>query len=163
MKIRNEETVKRSLTVEQLRTLFNYPVEPRQRQYLDMFILIFCLMGINITDLCALTPSDLSDGRISYRRAKTGKLYDIKVEPEAMEIINRHRGKAYLLDILDRYSNYKDYAQRLNRNLQEIGEVKIAGRGGRKTRRPLFPSITTYWPRRWTFPRRQYRKRWETR
>lgn len=147
MKIRNEETVKRSLTVEQLRTLFNYPVEPRQRQYLDMFILIFCLMGINITDLCALTPSDLSDGRISYRRAKTGKLYDIKVEPEAMEIINRHRGKAYLLDILDRYSNYKDYAQRLNRNLQEIGEVKIAGRGGRKTRRPLFPSITTYWAR----------------
>lgn len=147
MKIRNEETVKRSLTVEQLRTLFNYPVEPRQRQYLDMFILIFCLMGINITDLCALKPSDLSDGRISYRRAKTGKLYDIKVEPEAMEIINRHRGKAYLLDILDRYSNYKDYAQRLNRNLQEIGEVKIAGRGGRKTRRPLFPSITTYWAR----------------
>lgn len=147
LKIRNEETAKRSLTVEQLRTLFNYPVEPRQRQYLDMFILIFCLMGINITDLCALKPSDLSDGRISYRRAKTGKLYDIKVEPEAMEIINRHRGKAYLLDILDRYRNYKDYAQRLNRNLQEIGEVKITGRGGRKTRRPLFPSITTYWAR----------------
>ena len=147
LKIRNEETVKRSLTVEQLRTLFNYPVEERQRQYLDMFILIFCLMGINITDLCALKPGDLSDGRISYRRAKTGKLYDIKVEPEAMEIIDRHRGKAYLLDILDRYANYKDYAQRLNRNLREIGEWETSGRGGRKTRRPLYPQLTTYWAR----------------
>lgn len=74
-KIRPEATAKRSLPVEQLRTLFGYPVEPHQRQYLDMFKLIFCLMGINIIDLCNLKPADYANGRITYRRAKTGRLY----------------------------------------------------------------------------------------
>ena len=35
-------------------------------------------------------------------------MYDIKVEPEAMEIINKYRGKNYLINVLDRYDNYKD-------------------------------------------------------
>lgn len=147
LKIRPEATPKRSLSVEQLRTLFGYPAEAHQRQYLDMFKLIFCLMGINIIDLCNLKASDYYDGRITYRRAKTGRLYDIKVEPEAAEIIAAYPGNRWLLDILDRYRNYKDYAHRMNDNLRRIGEVRIVGQGGRKEREPLFPQITTYWAR----------------
>lgn len=146
-KIRPEATAKRSLPVEQLRTLFGYPVEPHQRQYLDMFKLIFCLIGINIIDLCNLKPSDYADGRITYRRAKTGRLYDIKVEPEAAELIRRHSGNGWLVDILDRYDNYRDYAHRLNENLRRIGEVRIVGQGGKKVREPICPQITTYWAR----------------
>ena len=146
-KIRPEATAKRSLPVEQLRTLFGYPVEPHQRQYLDMFKLIFCLIGINIIDLCNLKPADYADGRITYRRAKTGRLYDIKVEPEAAELIRRHSGQGWLIDILDRYANYKDYAHRLNENLRQIGEVRIVGQGGKKMREPICPQITTYWAR----------------
>lgn len=146
-KIRPEATAKRSLPVEQLRTLFGYPVEPHQRQYLDMFKLIFCLMGINIIDLCNLKPADYANGRITYRRAKTGRLYDIKVEPEAAELIRRHSGQGWLIDILDRYANYKDYAHRLNENLRQIGEVRIVGQGGKKVREPICPQITTYWAR----------------
>lgn len=147
LKIRPETTPKRSLSVEQLRTLFSYPVEPHQQQYVDIFKLIFCLMGINIIDLCNLKPSDYTNGRITYRRAKTGRLYDIKIEHEAAELIAAHSGKGWLLDILDRYTNYKDYAHRLNDNLRKIGEVRIAGQGGKKLREPLFPQITTYWAR----------------
>lgn len=147
LKIRPEATAKRSLSAEQLRELFRYPVEPRQRQYLDMFKLIFCLMGINVIDLCNLKESDCYDGRITYRRAKTGRLYDIKVEPEAAGLIAAHRGNGWLLDILDRYANYKDYLHRLNDNLRKIGGVRIAGQGGKKVREPLFPQITTYWAR----------------
>ena len=146
-KIRSEATPKRSLTVEQLRQLASYPVEAHQRQYLDMFLLVFCLMGINAVDLFNLKPGDMRDGRITYRRAKTGKLYDIKVEPEAAEIIARHRGGGYLLDVLDRYGDHRCYLKRLNDNLQQIGEVRICGRGGKKARDPLFPSLTTYWAR----------------
>ena len=70
-----------------------------------------------------------------------------------MAIIERYRGEKQLLNILDRYANYKDYAHRLNENLQEIGETKFVEKvikGKRrqvKKRKPLFPEITTYWAR----------------
>ena len=145
-KIRGVATPKRSLTVEQLRELWAWPVEGHAVKYLDMFKLTFLLVGINVVDLCGL--KEVRGGRVEYRRSKTGRLYDIKVEPEAMEIIERHRGKrGFLLDAMDTYNNYRDYAKRLNENLQRIGEVKRVGRGGRKVFTPAFPGLTTYWAR----------------
>ena len=150
-KIKNEATVKRSLLPQQLVSFRDYPCEEHQKQYLDAFMLTFYLIGINTIDLCNL--GEIRNGRIEYRRAKTKKLYSIKVEPEAMAIIERDRGEKQLLNILDRYANYKDYAHRLNENLQEIGETKFVEKvikGKRrqvKKRKPLFPEITTYWAR----------------
>lgn len=144
-KIKNEATAKRSLLPQQLVTFRDYPCEEHQRQYLDVFMLTFYLIGINTIDLCNL--KEIRNGRIEYRRAKTKKLYSIKVEPEAMAIIERYKGKGQLLDMLDRYANYKNYAHRLNVNLQEIGEFERKGLGGKKIRKPLYPDITTYWAR----------------
>lgn len=143
-KIRGVPTAKRSLTVEELRTLFACDCDGTLRKYLDIFKLIFMLCGINVIDLCNAT--EISGGRLEYNRAKTGRLYSIKVEPEAMEIIGRYRGKSHLLDILDRYGNYKDYAKRLNESLKRIGHTET-GKRGKKTFRPLFPQLTTYWAR----------------
>lgn len=143
-KIKHVATVKRSLSVDALRELFNYPVEEYQRKYLDMFKLSFFLIGINIVDLCKLKRID--SGRIDYERSKTHRLYSIKVEPEALEIIERYNGKDWLLDPLDRYDNYKQYARRLNGALQAIGEVEI-GKQGAKSVKPLHNKITTYWVR----------------
>ena len=98
--IEREETEKRSLTIEEVRKLLYAELPKRQSMYRDIFFLIIYLMGINIVDLSRLT--DIVDGRISYRRAKTGTLYNIKVEPEAQEIINRYKGKHYLLNVFDR-------------------------------------------------------------
>jgi integrase len=42
------------------------------------------LRGINITDLLLLTKNNIRNNRIIYKRAKTGKLYSIKLT-EAME------------------------------------------------------------------------------
>lgn len=139
-------TRKRSLTVEQLREFFNLEVEEHQRQYHDMFKLIFYLIGINSADLFGLRHKDLADGRIEYDRAKTGRHYSVKVEPEAMDIINRYAGKKMLLEPMDRYKDFRDYAHRLNENLQKMGSVEV-GKHGKKTRKPLFPDITTYWAR----------------
>ena len=143
-KIRPVKTAKRSLPVEQLRLLFGLEVEDHARKYLDMFKLIFFLIGINIADLCRL--KNIKNGRIEYYRAKTGRFYSIKVEPEAEEIIQKYQGKGQLLDIMDRYANYRDYAKRLNDNLHRIGHTEI-GKQGKKTFHPLFPDITTYWAR----------------
>ena len=150
-KIKQEATAKRALTPEELVTLRDYPCEEHQKQYVDIFMLIFYLVGINTVDLCRLEK--IRNGRIEYRRAKTKKIYNIKVEPEAAEIIERYKGSKYLLNILERYKNYKDYAHRLNENLQEIGSVELVekvinGKRRRvKKRFPLFPELTVYWAR----------------
>lgn len=140
-------TVKRSLTVEKLRQLFALDVEEHQRKYLDCFKLIFCLIGINTIDLCHLRKTDVVEGRIEYKRSKTGRDYSIRIEPEAKELIEKYSGKGeWLVNILDRYSNFKDFAHRLNENLQNMGDVSV-GKHGKKTRSPLFPGLTTYWAR----------------
>lgn len=146
-KIKQEVTRKRSLTIEDLVKLRDFPVEEHQVQYRDMFMLIFYLIGINTIDILNLKECDIVDGRIDYRRRKTGKLYSIKIEPEAAVLIEKYRGEKYLLRFLDVYLNYKDYTHRLNENLQQIGEMKREGKGGKKMRTPLFPELTTYWAR----------------
>lgn len=141
-KIKTERTPKRAMKPEDLILLRDYPCEPHQTKYRDMFILIFYLIGINPVDLFQLR--EIKEGRIEYYRAKTGRRYDIKVEPEALEIIDRYKGKNYLLDVLDTWKNYQDFTHRMNINLKEIGEVKRVGRGGKKVRTSLFPDITIY-------------------
>ena len=143
--IRNVATRKRNLKVDELNTLFNYPCEKHAQQYLDMFKLMFMLLGINTIDLCNLKK--IENGRIDFYRAKTNRLYSIKVEPEALEIINKYKGENFLLNILDRYKDYKDYTKRLNRALKKIGQVDRVGRGGKKVYKALFPDISTYWAR----------------
>ncbi len=144
-KIRPVATRKRNLKVEDLRKLFTYPCEEYAVQYVDMFKLMFMLLGINAVDLFHLKK--IVDGRVEFYRAKTNRLYSIKVEPEAMEIINKYRGKKCLLNVLDRYDNYKNYLKKMNNALKAIGPVKRVGRGGKKVREPLFPEISTYWAR----------------
>lgn len=146
-KIRAEETRKRNLPVKELRRLFNYNVEEYQKYYLDYFKLIFMLIGINTIDLYNLTK--IENGRIEYRRAKTHKLYSIKVEPEAMEIIKRHRAKnnEHLLDITDRWKDYRDFQKNCNIALKNIGTVERTGRGGKKEVKAEWPDLSTYWAR----------------
>lgn len=155
-KIRPEETIKRSLTIEQLRQLFNAEVEPWQKRYLDMFKLSFYLIGINVTDLCNLDEIT-GDGYIVYRRAKTHKLYRIKVEEEALEIINSYRGETKLLNLLDGISKPKVFMMKMDRGLKTIGQSIMVEnprwRQGSKKHRytkkyePLFPNLTSYWAR----------------
>lgn len=145
-KIRPEKTRKRSLTVEELRKLFDYQVEEYAVLYRDMFKLIFMLIGINTVDLHGL-ESITKDGRIEYKRAKTGRLYSIKAEPEAVEIIEKYKGEKGLLCIADRWSDSRNFRHQCNKALQRIGQVQRKGRGGKKIITSEWPELTTYWAR----------------
>lgn len=145
-KIRGEATRKRSLTVEELRKLFTMEVEPWQEFYRDMFKLIFMLCGINVVDLYNLKGIS-SEGRIEYQRAKTKRLYSVKVEPEAFEIIERYRGKSNLLSPADRWGDHRDFTRWLNSALKKLGTWEIIGRGGKIKRNPFWPEISSYWAR----------------
>lgn len=146
-KLRSEPTRKRSLSVEQLRTLRDYPVEEWQKKYRDIFMLMFYLIGINAVDLFNAPKDALRNGRLEYIRAKTHKAYSVKVEPEAQEIIDRYAGTEHLLDIMDTHTSYKDWLHRMGEALKTIGPCVRTGRGGRKTHSPLFPGISQYWCR----------------
>ena len=151
-KFKSEATPKRSMTAGELRILRDYPCEPWQEKWRDMFMLIFYLIGINTIDLMNLKA--IRNGRIEYRRAKTGRLYVIEVNPEAQSIIDKYRGVDHLLSFADAYINHVDFRHRMNLGLQKIGTLewvanqsKANPKNNKKKITPLFPGITSYWAR----------------
>lgn len=130
-KIRAEQTQKRSLTLDELHKLFAFKGNKKQERFIDLFKLSLFLIGINITDLCHIKEIG-SDGCIRYKRQKTQKPYCIRVEPEAIAIINKYRGKKYLLDILDKYQNVHTFTIAFGKYLQTVDG---------------FPKLTSYWAR----------------
>lgn len=120
-KIHTEQTRKRSLTAETIREIAFRKIDNENVAYArDMFMLSFLLIGINTIDLYNLKGID-TEGRISYKRAKTNRQYDIKVEQEALEIINRHRGINTLVDLADRWkANYRHFTEKADTWLKEL-------------------------------------------
>lgn len=133
-KIKPTPTRKRSMSCEQMRKIFNADgLEQWEVKYLDFFKLSFMLIGINVVDLCGL--SEITEGRIDYIRAKTHRPYSVKVEPEAMEIIKKHRGEKRLLDFAENYANYLHFYNNLCKGLNSIkGKIGIK-------------ELTSYWAR----------------
>lgn len=145
-KLKREETRKRSLTVDELRTLRDYPCDDYLIIYRDMFMLMFYLCGVNAVDLFSAKPNAIRNGRLEYTRAKTGKNYSIKVEPEAQRLINKYKGKEHLLYIADK-EPYKHFLEKMSKRLKDIGPYERKGYGGKKTIKSLFPDLSQYWCR----------------
>lgn len=145
-KIKKEQTAKRSLTIAQLADIKDMPLLQYQEKYRDIFMLSFYLIGINLTDLLHLRPSDISNGRLIYKRAKTGKIYSIKLENEAMELIDRYRGKKYLLNFREKAS-YSSLSSRINKNLKQLGPTTFIGKQGKKEIHSDYTFLSTYWAR----------------
>lgn len=131
-KIKTTETAKRSLSLNALREIWAMKPAPEHQLGLDMFKLTFMLIGINFVDLFNCEP--IVDGRINYRRAKTGKTYSIKVEPEAVQIIERYKGVTKLLHFAENYVCHQTILERINASLKSVGGSK-------------YPGLTTYWAR----------------
>lgn len=136
-KIKPQTTRKRALSLQQLRELFNAPLQGAEKKHRDIFLLMFLLMGINIGDLCKLKQIN-PQGRVEFHRAKTKRFYSMLVEPEAREIIDTYHGKNFLIDILDHNQDYRSYYRHLNHALKRIGaNKKTQGKG-------IIPDISTY-------------------
>lgn len=147
-----EETEKRSLSIDDLRTLFNFPVQRWQQRYLDYFKLSFFLIGINPADICSCTDDNIENGRIVYKRKKTGRLYSIKIEKEAWDIINKYKGKNKLVNFAENMTSYKTFVSRANKALKKIGSVDMVYNVTQTKRNkfeyhPIFPSLSIYWAR----------------
>lgn len=153
--IKKSPTKKRNLSVEELRMLRDYPiVNEFQKKYRDIFMLCFYLRGINAVDLLGLKKSNIRLGRINYIRSKTGKPYSVKIEPEAKALLDRYKGRDYLIDVCDGAKTreefevkYEGFLQRMDRGLKKIGPYTRSGLGGKKKIDPILPFLSQYWCR----------------
>ena len=152
-KIKREETRHRALTPEQFRQLFTQPIPPKEKElheYRDIALLIFMLIGINVADL--YEAKSLVGGRLEYERRKTHRHYSIKVEPEALAILKKYKGKDYLLRYADTNKSHMSLTKKLDRTLKRIGPVTYDPSPTRnhqpfKQWHGLFPDISVYWLR----------------
>lgn len=115
-------TRSRALEVEDVRKIWFYDskesgdkewtgrVKERAR---DLFKLIICLCGINMADLYELKESDIRGGRLETDRKKTGVHINIKLEPEALELIDKYKKDGYIIGKL-RSSSANATSQKMN-------------------------------------------------
>lgn len=131
-KIEKERTRKRAVSLTQLRALFDYPCESAAEEWaVDVARMIFYLIGINTVDLFNLEEYD--GEYIHYRRAKTGTLYSIKVEPEAAALLEKYRGREHLLNFRERFKHMESFKAKINKTLKGIA-----------SKDPRIPVMTSY-------------------
>ncbi len=141
-KIKTETTRNRNLSIEIIRKIKDYKaITQREEVTRDVFMLQFMMFGINMKDLFNLKHSNIVDGRLQFNRAKTGRFYNIKIEPESQRIINKYKGEKYLLWFADysiterskderkhtrntdfQYKDHDSFAKMINENLEKIQE-----------------------------------------
>ncbi|MCD7899930.1 MAG: site-specific integrase [Bacteroides sp.] len=116
-KIKREETVKRSMEIDNLRALFSFDGTESENWARDVGKLIFFLIGINVKDLYYLDK--YTGGKVDYKRAKTGRIYQIKIEPETNELLIRFSGVNGLI-FSEQFQLYKSFGKRVNKYLADI-------------------------------------------
>lgn len=89
-KIKSEKTKYRKLSIDNIKSISNLELPENtaiwhNRNY---FLLSFCLIGMSFIDLSNIKVEDVFNGRLIYRRQKTGKVYSIKLYAKALEILN---------------------------------------------------------------------------
>jgi len=117
-KIKKEKTIKRNLTLDEIRRFKDFSLSGVPGLSRDVFMLSFYLIGINLKDLSYLTKKDIKDGRVEYKRAKTHKYYSIKLQPNAKKLIKKLSGEKYLINLLERYQDYDGVKKEINKKLK---------------------------------------------
>ncbi len=91
--IKNESTQKRAVGKEVIRMIeeVELPEGTPVWHHRNYFLLSFYLIGISFVDLSYLKWSDIQEGRVIYKRRKTGKIYSIKLTAKASRILEYYR------------------------------------------------------------------------
>ena len=140
----HEETVKRSITKQDIEKIINYKSNDKYKILsVDLFCFSYMCAGINFKDIAYLTRSNLIDNRLVYYRKKTRKLIRIPVQNKAWDIIRKYENanNPYLFPILSDY--HKTDIQRTNRLNKVLRKVnKRLKEIGKELNLPI--DITTY-------------------
>lgn len=126
------KTVKRALPLSAVSRLKELDLSgaPRLGYARDMFMMSFFLRGMSFIDMAFLKKSDLRDGRVTYRRRKTGRQLTIGWTEEMQRILDRHPANPtrYLLPIITEEGPGERRAYRgancsINRSLKKVAAL----------------------------------------
>lgn len=107
-------TRKRAIHKEDIQRLMQAELPPTRSRYAefarDIFLFSYFSAGINFKDIATLRHADMDEGRIYYRRHKTGKPMTCRLHPLAQQIIDKYIRKGssqedYIFPILDRHEH----------------------------------------------------------
>ena len=102
-KIKQEKTPHRVIAKNDLFKLFDYTPEGiREEKAVDLFKLSFYLRGMNFKDMLYAKKTDIYNGRLEYKRAKTHKFIGVRIEPEAQAIMDKYAGDKLILNFLEK-------------------------------------------------------------
>ncbi len=128
----HEETAKRSLSKDDIDRILAYKSTNRYMRFLiDIFAFTYYCGGINFIDIANLTPANIIEGKLGYKRHKTSKLIKIPLQPQAIELIKKYHRKdsLYLFPILSDFhqteiqksNRIHKVISKVNQRLKEIG------------------------------------------
>ena len=123
-------TVKRALDEQILRRIKKPLASPNQLEDTRLlFMLLFMLRGIPFVDIAYMRRCDLNGDILTYRRRKTGAWLTVRIEPEAMKIIeklkSRNPSSPYLFPFVrtegaEGYRQYTCALRRFNYRLKQM-------------------------------------------
>jgi integrase/recombinase XerD len=91
--IKSEPTINRTLSIEEIGNIANHSLIKNSPiwHHRNLFLLSYCLIGINFSDLLTLTEKNFMDERVVFRRRKTNKVYSILLHPTAKDVLTNYR------------------------------------------------------------------------
>lgn len=120
---------KRALPIETIRKIMGLDIANHSTLVCrDLFILSFCLMGMNAADI--FSAGYTSETKICYNRAKTrgrrsdGAYMEVWIDPRVQPLVKRYRGKNKMFLFTEKFSK-----QRL-RNILEVHIRKVGNMVG---------------------------------
>lgn len=129
-----EETVKRSLSKEDIERILTYKSTNNYMRFpIDIFAFTYYCGGINFIDIAHLTQANIIEGRLIYKRHKTGKLIKIPLCQQALELIKKYhcQESPYLFPILSGFheteiqkaNRIHKVITKVNDRLKQIGKI----------------------------------------
>ncbi|WP_421773054.1 tyrosine-type recombinase/integrase [Gracilimonas sp.] len=133
--IKREKINKSKLSPQQIANIENLELEKNSDLWhtRNYFMFSFYCAGIRFSDLCALKPENIVDGRLRYKMSKTGNEKSVKLYPQALEILshyNMENNKEYIFPILDKvYTDAFQFRRKVSsRNVQTNKWLKKIGK-----------------------------------
>ncbi len=131
--IKKEQTRKRAIPASDLELIKCFEPKTKQQQKAkEYFVLSYYLMGASFIDLAYLKVENIINGRIEYKRKKTGRLHSIMVTSSLLKILNPYlEGKQkddFILNIIKsdepktQYKQVKKALKQYNKYLEEIAK-----------------------------------------
>ena len=127
----NAQTQKRALSCEMLQCIRHLELDDPQMVFArDMFMMSFYLRGMSFVDMAYLKRSDIRNGRVTYKRHKTGQILTIRWEQKMQDIVDRYCNPHtdYLLPIILKQNGkernqYRHHQTQINCSLKKIASL----------------------------------------